>query len=594
MKLSNYALSYASAIKQGQMTLFDFLAICRELGLEGASLSLGELSDTKVETLAKVRRAYLDHGLSVSIVAVTTNFGHSDRARHEAQLKEARTAIDVAAFLGAPLIRIFAGSAANAQDQPRAWAQAVAAVRQLCDEGERVGVPLGLQNHNHGALCGTGDDVKRFIQEVNHPNLTYVLDCGQFVGSGGASGKATRGEQVSATAHYESIRQTAALARYVRVKFYNPRPDGSDPIVDYARVFEILRSAHYPGFLDIVYEPHVAGGESIRTAIPKIVGFLRRLMASGAQAAAPTGADRYAGLSNADYLDDNQLRRETEVAFLEGPTVHRSGMVYFTNMRAQQILTWDPAAKRVGVFRSNSQDANGLIFDTQGRLIACEGVGRVTRTDLETGRITVLADKYEGKPFGSPNDVDLDSQGRIYFTSRRAEGTDPEKTEVINGVYRIDPDGKITRILESPAIDMPNGIAIAPGDRTLYLIDADGRADHARRIRAYDLKPDGSVANERTLYDFYPGRSGDGMSSDAEGNLYVMAGLHRRRGNSETLDTKPGLHVISPQGKLLAFLETPEDTVTNCAFGGPDRRTLYITCGKLLLSVRTKIPGKPV
>ena len=83
------------------------------------------------------------------------------------------------------------------------------------------------------------------------------------------------------------------------------------------------------------------------------------------------------------------------------------------------------------------------------------------------------------------------------------------------------------------------------------------------------------------------------MRVDAKGNLYVAAGLHRPRGTSETLDTRPGIHVISPQGKLLDFIETPEDTVTNCAFGGPDWRTLYITCGKLLLSVRTRIPGKP-
>ena len=102
------------------------------------------------------------------------------------------------------------------------------------------------------------------------------------------------------------------------------------------------------------------------------------------------------------------------------------------------------------------------------------------------------------------------------------------------------------------------------------------------------------MANERKLYDFYPGRSGDGMSLDEQGNLYVAAGLHRRRGNSETLDTRPGIHVISPEGKLLAFIETPEDTITNCTFGGPDRRTLYIACGKQLLSVLTKVPGKPV
>src|SRR5207253_2238309 len=117
--------------------------------------------------------------------------------------------------------------------------------------------------------------------------------------------------------------------------------------------------------------------------------------------------------------------------------------------------------------------------------------------------------------------------------------------------------------------DMPNGIAVAPGDANLYLVDADGRPGRARRIRAYDLKPDGTVANERLLYDFSPGRSGDGMALDVEGNLYVAAGLHRPRGSSETLDSRPGLHVISPQGKLLAFVETPEDLVTNVAFGGP-------------------------
>jgi gluconolactonase len=132
----------------------------------------------------------------------------------------------------------------------------------------------------------------------------------------------------------------------------------------------------------------------------------------------------------------------------------------------------------------------------------------------------------------------------------------------------------------------------SPDDKLLYLIDADGQENRARRIRVYDLKPDGTVTNERLLYDFYPGRSGDGMAVDAEGNLYVAAGLHRRRGTSETLDTRPGIHVITPQGKLVAFLETPEDTITNCRFGGQDLRTLYVSCGKLLLSMRTRIPGK--
>ncbi len=138
---------------------------------------------------------------------------------------------------------------------------------------------------------------------------------------------------------------------------------------------------------------------------------------------------------------------------------------------------------------------------------------------------------------------------------------------------------------------MPNGLAISPDNRVFYLIESDGREHHARNIRAYDLKPDGSVANMRVIYDFYPGRGGDGMRIDAQGNLIVAAGLHKTRKTHETLDTKPGIHVISPQGKLLAYVETPVDTLTNCAFGGDDLRTLYVTCDKYLLSIRMQTPG---
>jgi gluconolactonase len=141
---------------------------------------------------------------------------------------------------------------------------------------------------------------------------------------------------------------------------------------------------------------------------------------------------------------------------------------------------------------------------------------------------------------------------------------------------------------------MPNGLATSPDDKTLYLIEADNRTDRNRCILAYDLSADGTPGNPRRLIDFYPGRSGDGMAVDAQGNLYVAAGLHKTRGSSETLDTRPGIHVFSPQGKLLAYVETPEDTITNCRFGGADLKTLYITCGSLLLSLQTEIPGKPM
>ena len=302
----------------------------------------------------------------------------------------------------------------------------------------------------------------------------------------------------------------------------------------------------------------------------------------------------YSGIDSAKHLGPVVIEATvtSEKYFTEGPAMDAHGNVFFTN--TGEILKFSPKTKALEVFRKPST-ANGSCFDAQGRLMNCEAGdgtnGRVTRTDLQTGKMQVLCDAFGGFPLGGPNDLTIDSKGRIYFTSRLAN-TDPAKGNV-NAVYRIDPDGKTARILAAPEIDMPNGLAVSPDDKTFYLIEADGRAGRSRSIPAYDLQPDGSVTNMRVLINFYPGRSGDGMELDEQGNLYVAAGLHKPRGTSETLDTRPGLHVFSPQGKLLAFVETPEDTVTNCAFGGDDLRTLYITCGRHLLSVRTTIPGQP-
>lgn len=310
-----------------------------------------------------------------------------------------------------------------------------------------------------------------------------------------------------------------------------------------------------------------------------------------AVAAALAGA---VGLAAPGPAAGQELEVATSVSMLEGPTEDAEGNVYFTDILMQRIMRFSKDGV-FSIYRDNSNIANGLVIDPQGRLIAAEGaasptaersgmktggIPRVTRTDLKTGRIEILAERSDRHPLSGPNDVTLDAKGRIYFTDSSGAA-----------VYRIDAPGQVSRILAAPEVQRPNGLQISPDDRTLYLVEANGAAGGARLIRAYDLQPDGTVRNMRVLYDFSPGRSADGMSIDREGNLYAAAGMHRTRGTAETLDTKCGVYVISPQGTLLKFIPVPEDYITNTAFGGPDMRTLYITAGKTLYRMRNDIPG---
>ena len=321
-------------------------------------------------------------------------------------------------------------------------------------------------------------------------------------------------------------------------------------------------------------------------------GVLTGACAPAAEApVAPAAAES----ATAPMVEAREVSVAATVAFTEGPTVAENGTVFFTDIDNNRILRLATDGE-VSTFRQPSNRANGLIFDSEWRLLACEGgdgetaLPRVTRTNMETGAVEILVDHYEGKELHRPNDLTFDAQGRIYFTDRPEPNWRPEPPGV-HGVYRVDLDGSVTRILTEPEVIRPNGIVISPDDTTLYLLETEQSADGPRLIRAYDLGADGAVSNMRVFHDFHPGRSGDGMTIDSAGNLYVAAGLNRRRGTSETLDTVAGVHVFSPDGVLLEHIPIPEDTITNAAFGGPDLRTLYVTAGKTLFSFRTDIEG---
>lgn len=271
-----------------------------------------------------------------------------------------------------------------------------------------------------------------------------------------------------------------------------------------------------------------------------------------------------------DLLSEQLERIATGFQFTEGPVWHPDGYLLFSDIPADRIYKWTPPDK-LEVFRQPSGNSNGLTLDRQGRLIACEhGNRRVSRTEAN-GRVVPLATHYQGKRLNSPNDVVVKSDGSIYFTDP-PYGVQPEERELdFQGVYCIAPDG--TLILVADDFERPNGLAFSPDERILYIDDT-----VRRHVRAFDLRPDGTLANGRVFAEMnspVPGGP-DGMKLDVEGNLYV---------------TGPGgVWLFDPHGRHLGILVTPEKPA-NLAFGDEDRRTLYITARTSVYRVRTRLPG---
>ncbi len=260
--------------------------------------------------------------------------------------------------------------------------------------------------------------------------------------------------------------------------------------------------------------------------------------------------------------------------FTEGPAWHPDGYLVFSDIPANRIYRWREGSD-LAVFREPSHNSNGLAFDKQGRLVACEhGARRLTRTEKD-GSVTVLADRFEGKRLNSPNDLALARDGTIYFTDP-PYGVRAEDRELdFQGVYRIAPDGKVT--LEVRGMNRPNGLALSPDGKRLYVDDS-----AARLVNVYPVRPDGSLGQGRLLVDLADRtRVVDGMKVDAKGNLYVTG--------------TDGVFVISPEGRVLAKLNCPGQC-TNCCFGGEDRRTLFVTArrkdvGGVVYRLRVPIAG---
>jgi len=308
-------------------------------------------------------------------------------------------------------------------------------------------------------------------------------------------------------------------------------------------------------------------------------------------------------VDNADTTDASPFPTGEKVKQLaathagEGPAWSASSRsLYFTGGNRITRLDADGTPH---VFREPSRGANGLLFDQQGRLAVCEAANRrVTRTEAD-GRITVLANSYQGMKFNSPNDLTVDSKGRIYFSDPRYGPRDTMEMrdadgKLVEGVYRIDAPGEVERVI-THEVERPNGLLVSPDGSHLFVADNNNNTmGGARKLWRFELKPDGNIdpQSRKLRFDWKTSRGPDGFKMDQAGRLFVAAGLNKASSPYETVEPHPaGIYILSQEGRLLDFVPVPKDEVTNCAFGGEDLKTVYITAGGTLWSLRVNTPG---
>ncbi len=288
--------------------------------------------------------------------------------------------------------------------------------------------------------------------------------------------------------------------------------------------------------------------------------------------------------------DQEAQQLATDFVFTEGPLWHPDGYWLFVDLRREPpvIHRMSPAGGTPEIIREPSGGTNGMTLDLQGRLLMCEGDNRRIARMESDGTINVVADRWDGKRFHRPNDIVCRSDGSIYFTN--PSGRVPEEEQEIEWpgtIHRIAPDGTVE--LSAHDIDFPNGIAFSPDESVLYVSNTrrlgerpdqywDGEVKPNQFIQAYDVAADGSLSNSRKFGDMSSAEDGvpDGMKVDAEGRVYCTG--------------SGGVWVFSPAGEHLGIIRVPE-IPANCAFGGPDFRTMLFTARTSVYSLRMTTPG---
>ncbi|MCY4527820.1 MAG: SMP-30/gluconolactonase/LRE family protein [Chloroflexi bacterium] len=278
----------------------------------------------------------------------------------------------------------------------------------------------------------------------------------------------------------------------------------------------------------------------------------------------------------------------------EGPAWDGEALL-FTSIQQSRIMRYDPATGKSTVYREDTNYANGMMFDPDGVLYACEGgARRVVRYEMD-GSATSLTDGFEGKRLNIPNDLAIDLEGRVWFTDPYYEGSGGDWTEDVankdldhDSVYRLDPQADGSWTINRVTFDTtrPNGLLFSLDHSVLYVAQSGRLEDELRQLRAYPVNEDGSLGDMEVLHDFGANRGIDGMCLDTEGNLIATAGWAQG-------GPGPSIYVFSASGEVLERHETPADRPTNCTFAEEGLSVLYITTIEgYLFRVETERQGR--
>ena len=254
----------------------------------------------------------------------------------------------------------------------------------------------------------------------------------------------------------------------------------------------------------------------------------------------------------------------TGFKFTEGPAADSSGNVYFTDIPQNKIHIYSPSGE-VTTFLENSERANGLYFDQKGNLITCQGGGRKIVSIDPAGKITTLADNYQGKKLNSPNDLWLAPNGGIYFTDPRYGKKRDDLEQDGEHVYYLPPDSK-TLIRVTNNLIKPNGLIGTPDGKTLYIADPG-----ANMTYVYKINPDGTLTDKI----YFTTEGSDGMTIDTKGNIYLTSGA---------------VKIYNPNGEMIETIEIPEKP-SNVTFAGKNKKTLFITARKSIYEIKMNTKG---